>query len=99
VIYVSIWSVLKAWGVRLAKRIGIKKVKTAVARKLAVVSALHLDRRYRVPMGQGEKRDLLTSDQFVFRNGEKHVVPAVRRRWRSLRRLRTITATITAGVA
>jgi transposase len=37
VIYVSIWSVLKAWGVRLAKRIGIKKAKTAVARKLAVV--------------------------------------------------------------
>jgi Transposase IS116/IS110/IS902 family len=31
------WSVLKAWGVRLAKRIGIKKAKTAVARKLAVV--------------------------------------------------------------
>ena len=31
------WSVLKAWGVRLAKRVGIKKAKTAVARKLAVV--------------------------------------------------------------
>ena len=31
------WSVLKAWGVRLAKRIGIEKAKTAVARKLAVV--------------------------------------------------------------
>ena len=31
------WSVLKAWGVRLAKRIGIKKAKGAVARKLAVV--------------------------------------------------------------
>ena len=28
---------LKAWGVRLAKRVGIKKAKTAVARKLAVV--------------------------------------------------------------
>jgi transposase len=25
------WSVLKAWGVRLAKRVGIKKAKTAVA--------------------------------------------------------------------
>jgi hypothetical protein len=46
------WSVLKAWGMRLAKRIGIKKAKTAVARKLAAV--LHLGRRYRVPMGQGE---------------------------------------------
>ena len=31
------WSVLKAWGVRLAKRIGIKKAKTAVARKFPVV--------------------------------------------------------------
>jgi transposase len=31
------WSVLKAWGVRLAKRVGIKKAKTAVASKLAVV--------------------------------------------------------------
>ena len=31
------WSVLKAWGVRLAERVGIKKAKTAVARKLAVV--------------------------------------------------------------
>jgi transposase len=31
------WSVLKAWGVRLAKRVGIKKAKTAVARKLAVI--------------------------------------------------------------
>ena len=49
------WSVLlEAWGVRLAKRVGIKKGKTAVARKLAVVLALHLGRRYRVPMGQGK---------------------------------------------
>jgi transposase len=31
------WSVLKAWGVRLAKRIGIRKARTAVARKLAVI--------------------------------------------------------------
>ena len=31
------WSVLKPWGVRLVKRIGIKKAKTAVARKLAVI--------------------------------------------------------------
>ena len=31
------WSVLKAWGVRLAKRVDIKKAKTAVARKLAVI--------------------------------------------------------------
>jgi transposase len=31
------WSTLKAWGVRLAKRNGIKKARTAVARKLAVI--------------------------------------------------------------
>ena len=31
------WSTLKAWGVRLAQRIGIRKAKVAVARKLAVI--------------------------------------------------------------
>ncbi len=31
------WCALKAWGVRLAKRIGFKKAKIAVARKLAVI--------------------------------------------------------------
>jgi len=31
------WSTLKAWGVRLAKRVGIRKTKVAVARKLAVI--------------------------------------------------------------
>jgi len=31
------WSTLKAWGLRLAKRSGIKKAKIAVARKLAVL--------------------------------------------------------------
>ncbi len=31
------WSTLKAWGVRLAKRIGLRKAKVAVARKLAVI--------------------------------------------------------------
>jgi transposase len=31
------WSALKAWGLRLAKRIGFKKAKVAVARKLAVI--------------------------------------------------------------
>lgn len=31
------WSPLKAWGVRLAKRIGTKKARVAIARKLAVV--------------------------------------------------------------
>ena len=34
---VAKWSVLKAWGVRLAKRSGLRKAKVAVARKLAVI--------------------------------------------------------------
>lgn len=34
---VSRWSALKAWGVRLVKRIGMKRAKVAVARKLAVL--------------------------------------------------------------
>ncbi len=31
------WCKLKAWGLRLAKRVGFKKAKVAVARKLAVI--------------------------------------------------------------
>jgi transposase len=31
------WSTLKAWGIRLMKRIGAKKAKVAVARKIAVI--------------------------------------------------------------
>ena len=31
------WCALKAWGLRLMKRIGFKKAKVAVARKLAVI--------------------------------------------------------------
>ena len=31
------WSVLRAWGVKLAKRIGAKKACVAVARKLAII--------------------------------------------------------------
>jgi transposase len=34
---VTKWSTLKAWGVRLAKRSGLRKAKVAVARKLAVI--------------------------------------------------------------
>ena len=34
---VAKWSVLKAWGIRLAKRSGLRKAKVAVARKLAVI--------------------------------------------------------------
>lgn len=31
------WSSLKAWGMKLAKRIGVKKAKVAIARKIAVI--------------------------------------------------------------
>ena len=31
------WSALKAWGMRVAKRSGIRRAKVAVARKLAVL--------------------------------------------------------------
>jgi transposase len=31
------WSVLRAWGVKLAKRIGAKTASVAVARKLAII--------------------------------------------------------------
>jgi transposase len=31
------WSALKAWGMKLAKRIGMRKAKVAVARKIAIV--------------------------------------------------------------
>jgi hypothetical protein len=31
------WSALKAWGIKVAKRTGLRKAKVAVARKLAVV--------------------------------------------------------------
>ena len=31
------WCMLKAWGMRLAKRVGLRKAKVAVARKLAVI--------------------------------------------------------------
>jgi transposase len=31
------WSSLKAWGMKLAKRVGMKKAKVAIARKLAVI--------------------------------------------------------------
>jgi hypothetical protein len=31
------WSALKAWGLRIAKRSGMKKAAVAVARKMAVI--------------------------------------------------------------
>jgi transposase len=34
---VAKWSALKAWGLRLTKRSGLRKAKVAIARKLAVI--------------------------------------------------------------
>ena len=34
---VAKWSVLKAWGIRVTKRSGLRKAKVAVARKLSVI--------------------------------------------------------------
>jgi transposase len=31
------WCTLRAWGLRLAKRVGLKKAKVAVARRMAVI--------------------------------------------------------------
>ena len=52
---VAKWSALKAWGIRLAKRTGLRKAKVAVARKLAVIlhrmwiDGTNLDGRQRRP--------------------------------------------------
>ena len=37
------WSAVKAWGVKLVKRNGLRKAKVLVARKLAVVLHLWID--------------------------------------------------------
>jgi transposase len=44
------WSTLKAWGIRLAKRSGLRKAKVAVARKACRHSAPNVDRRHRIQM-------------------------------------------------
>ena len=31
------WSMLRAWGIKLAKRVGVRKACVAVARKLAII--------------------------------------------------------------
>jgi hypothetical protein len=57
------WSSLKAWGIKLAKRIGMRKAKVAIARKIAVVlQRIRVDgtsfdwgsRRRRDPLSQAE---------------------------------------------
>jgi transposase len=46
------WCALKAWGLRLAKRNGMKKAQVAVA-KIGRYPSLHLDRRDLIPVEQG----------------------------------------------
>ena len=48
------WSWLKAWAMQVARRRGAKKAIVALARRLAVVNAPHMDRRHRIPLAQGD---------------------------------------------
>ena len=48
------WSAVKAWGVRLAKRNGLRKAKVAVARKLAVILHRMWIRWNRVQLVEGD---------------------------------------------
>ena len=50
------WSTLKAWGVRLVKRIGMRKATVAVARKLAVI--LHRMWRTGEPLQWGAAKEV-----------------------------------------
>ncbi len=61
------WSSLKAWGMKLAKRIGMKKAKVAIARKIAVDPPLHLGRRDIVRLGPAEA-GLILSRKFLVRS-------------------------------
>jgi hypothetical protein len=45
---------LKRWGLDVAKRRGEKRAKVALARKLAVNPAPHVDRRHHVPVDQDQ---------------------------------------------
>ena len=46
------WSMLKAWGLRLSKRIGVKKAKVAVATEDCRAASLHLGRRHQLRVGK-----------------------------------------------
>jgi len=49
---VTRFSALKRWGLEVARRRGLKRAKVAVARKLAVILASHVDRRFHVSVDQ-----------------------------------------------
>ena len=53
---VARWSALKAWGIRVAKRTGLRKAKVAVARKHCCRSAPDVDRRHRIQMVKGGRQ-------------------------------------------
>jgi hypothetical protein len=69
-------------GLRLAKRVRIKKAKTAGARKLAVVPHCIWVDGTEFQCGK-EKNDSLTSDQVVFATAKNTTSLPGRRRWRS----------------
>jgi transposase len=78
---VAKWSTLKAWGIRLAKRSGLRKAKVAVARKLAVI----LHRMWiKAPNSNGHQRRPLNSlhsrtTEFPPTRGKRTSLPG---RWR-----------------
>ncbi len=51
------WSALKSWGLRVARRSGMKKARVAVARKLAVI--LHSMWRSQSPFRWGAEKEVL----------------------------------------
>ncbi|MFK4535042.1 hypothetical protein ABIA00_003225 [Bradyrhizobium ottawaense] len=59
------WSSLKAWGMKLAKRIGMRKAKVAVARKIAVI--LHLGRWHILRLGAAAA-SLIFARKFLVRS-------------------------------
>ena len=69
-------------GLRLAKRVRIKKAKTAGARKLAVVPHCIWVDGTEFQCGK-EKNDSLTSDQVVFATAKNTTSLPGRRRWRA----------------
>jgi transposase len=50
------WSSLKAWGMKLAKRIGMKTAKVAIARKIAVILHCIWVDGFVVRVGQSQRR-------------------------------------------
>jgi hypothetical protein len=73
------FSPLKAWGMRLVKRIGGRKARIAVARKLGHHPALHRDRWHRIGVdARGGHHGLTRDPPHQFRPGGAGVLPGRR---------------------